>query len=181
MVKYKVQKSDNPYKNKDLKEIRKMGHKLQDGFCPILKKVIPVEDMVVDHCHKGNAKNLGTTDAGLIRGVIQRQVNVIEGKITNSFIRYGLHKQEITLPEFLRNLADYLENPPLIKYMIVHPSEKQKPLKLSKNSFKRVQKEFKAKYPKKKIITYPKSCKLTKTLEILFKEFNIEPEFLKGK
>lgn len=180
---YRIVKTKNQsiYRNKDLKEIRRIAYEKQKGICPLLQKQIPIEDMVVDHSHRGNSKNLGTNDAGLIRGIIQRQANVLEGKLTNSFIRFGLHKQDITLPEFLRNLANYLENPPLIKFAILHPTEKEKPLKLSKNCFKQLQKEFKIKYPKKKVPLYPKSKKLTKTLKLLFKEFGIDPKFLKGK
>jgi hypothetical protein len=154
---------------------------------------LPVEEMVVDHSHSNNAKNLGTDDGSLIRGVINRQANILEGKITNSFIRCGLHKVNITLPEFLRNLADYLENPPLLHKNYIHPSEKPKEPKLKKTSVNKIIKLFKKRYPNKKlpgVLVYKKkktkkgSLKdkdkiLTAGLQTLFAEFNIKPKYKK--
>jgi len=150
--------------------------------------------MVVDHAHSSNARNLGKPEeAGLIRGIIHRGANAVEGKITNSFIRTGLHKFDITLPEFLRSLADFIEDPPMTKLNYVHPSEKKKPKNLKKTSINKLVKEFKKKYPGKKlpeVLIYKqkktkkgkikdKDKRLTTGLERLFSEFKIKPEFKK--
>ena len=167
-------------KQDELIKIRRYFHKRQNGICPVLKMNYHFDEMVVDHAHKSNAKNLGTNEGTLIRGVIHRQANTMEGKITNSFIRCGLHKFDITLPEFLRNLADFIENPPLVHKKYIHPSEAPKVPKLKKNSFKKIQKLYKAEYPNRKSLEYPKSQKLTKLLKDIYETYNIEPEFLKG-
>jgi len=173
---------------KDLKKIRKHFHRKQRCICPILKMKFNAEDMVCDHAHSSNAKNLGKSEeSGLIRGIIHRQANTMEGKITNSFIRCGLHKFDITLPDFLRSLADFIENPPMTYLEYVHPSEKAKPKKLKKNSVKKLLKLFRIKYPNKIYPKYAiykerkkgKGMKLGKQLERLFAEFNLKPEFRK--
>ena len=170
-----IMKKSKQINQKDLKKIRAFFHKKQDEICPILKMKFPIEDMVCDHQHHKNSINLGKPEeAGLIRGIIQRQANSIEGRISGAFIRMGLHKFDITLPEFLRNLADFIENPPLTHLKYIHPSEKPKPKRLKKN------------YPNRKI----PSCfvyntqdrrgkKLTKTIEKFYKEFELKPSFLK--
>ena len=188
-------KNKRQIKAKELKKIRRVYHKKQKGICPILNLKVPLDDCVVDHSHSTNANNLRSNDAGLIRGIIHKQVNTFEGKVTNSFIRSGLHKMNVTLPEILRNLSYYIENPPLLKKQWVHPSEKQKPKNLKKTSITKLTKLFQEKYPNKKIpevLIYKKSKrkkrkknkilekKLTKGLEKLYKEFNLEPEFKKG-
>lgn len=175
---------------KDLKKIRKFFHKKQNGICPILKMKFPVEDMVCDHSHTSNAKNLNKPEeAGLIRGIIHRQANTIEGKVTNSFIRTGLHKFDITLPEFLRNLADFIENPPMIHLQYKHPTEKSKIKRLKKTSITKLEKLFVKNYPNRKIPScfeykgkdVKKGKKMTKTLEKFYIEFDLKPSYLKGK
>ena len=178
-------------KQEDLVKIRKFFHeKMNKGICPILKIEFDVDEMVVDHAHKVNSKNLGTDDGSLIRGVIHRQANTMEGKITNSFIRCGLHKFDITLPEFLRYLADFIEDSPMTYLQYIHPNEKMKEPKLMKRSFNKLQRLYELKYPKRKLLIWDPhpekkrkrkfTKKLTKKLAELYEEFELEPEFLKG-
>lgn len=179
----------------ELAKIRKFFHRKQNYTCPVLKIEYYTEDMVVDHAHKANANNLGKKEeAGLIRGVIHRQANTMEGKITNSFIRCGLHKFDITLPEFLRNLADFIERPPMTRFNYVHPTEKKKDKVLKKNSIKKLVKRFREEYPNRKlpdVLIYKlytkgkkkgkeRPKKISKGLEKLYSEFGLEPEFKKG-
>lgn len=162
---------------KDLKLMRQVNHYLQDCICPILKEPFDEKEMVVDHIHKKHANILKSEFPGHIRGVIHRQVNSFEGKIANLMIRLGLHKFDITLPELLRNMAQYLEKEP---YPYLHPSEAPKSKRLKKSSYNKLVKtikQSKGKHPK--IAEYPKSQKLTKPLERLFERFGIEPEFYK--
>ncbi len=163
----------------DLPIFRKREHDKQNEICPILKIKVPFEDTVIDHKHKNKKDIIGVNGGGLIRGVIQRQANALEGKITNNFKRLGLNKY-IKLPDFLRNLADYLENPP-IKQIYIHPTEERKMGDLKKNSFKKINKLYQKKYPSRKELSYPKSGKMTKNLRVVYKEFNIKPEFNKHK
>lgn len=175
------QKETRKLKSSELQKIRQAIHLSQKGKCPILKKEFPENEMVVDHLHKRHAKLLKFPGSGYVRGVIHRQANSFEGKLANSYIRLGMHKFDISLPEVLRNMAVYLEKK---HYRYMHPSEKPKALKLSKKSIKQVTIAHRLTYPNKKPLKLPKPdkkgfTKMTKGLEKAFKEFNIEPKFLK--
>ncbi len=182
-------------KQEELIKIRKFFHKKQNGICPILKLRFNVSKMCVDHAHTANSNNLGRPEeAGLIRGVIHRQANTMEGKITNSFIRCGLHKFDITMPDFLRHLADFIEKPTMTHLGYIHPNEVPKGKYLGKTCMNRLVKAYNHKYPGRNIpdvMIYKKwkkgkkkgkekGKKLTAGLERLFEEFSIEPSFLKG-
>lgn len=158
-------------KQKDLKVLKHQLHQDQNEICPILKQKFDISNMCIDHQHRTLKEEIGVDGAGLCRGCIHLQANSFEGKVTNSFKRYGLNKFDLSLSDVLRNLADYLdqENLPLI-----HPSERLKGPILSKRCFNILSKEFSLRYPKKKPLVYPKSKKLTKPLQKLFNEFNIE-------
>lgn len=135
---------------KDLKEFRKQQWEKQKRRCAVTGLPLPFEYAVVDHLHKTKAEETGVDGKGLIRGVIHRDVNQLEGKITNTYKRYGLNKIA-SLPDILRSLADYLENPPVKN--TVHPSAipKIKKKKLSKIDAKRVYKYWALMFPKRKL------------------------------
>jgi len=163
--------------NKEKTDFRNEWHTKQNKICPLLKKEIPYDNIALDHKHKRKKDPVGPNGDGLIRGVVQMQANALEGKIINNFKRLGLEKY-INIVAFLRNLADYLENPP-IPQIYIHPNEIKRPRKLAKNWVKKINKMHKKKYPRRKNLTYPKSKKLTKQLEMLSEEFNCEPIYLK--
>lgn len=163
-------------KQKDLKQIREKLHKDQNNICPIMGCTYPVADMVVDHQHKTRKTDInGVHGAGLIRGCIHRQANVLEGKISNAYVRYGIH-HHVSLSDYLRNLADYLdqENLPLI-----HPTEKEKSPKLMKSSYNKLKKAVADVGEKVKMPDFPKSGKITKPLKKLYDKYKIKPEFYK--
>ncbi len=155
----------------ELKSLRIELYKEQGSICAILKKPVPHDKLVLDHQHKTRAETIGANGAGLLRGVLHAQVNSVEGRIRKSFIRGGIGKLGISFTDFLRNLADYLdqENLPLI-----HPDEQPKPKKLKKSSYNKLKKVVNG---KQKIPNYPKSRKLIKALDELYKKYKIEPEF----
>lgn len=159
-------------KQNDLKLLKEKWHIEQNFICPILKKEIPLEKLVIDHLHKLKSEEPGVDGKGCARGAIEFRSNALEGKITNNFKRLGLDK-EIDLPSFLRNLADYLENNHLNDDVLyIHPTEVSRDPKVSKKNYNKLKKLYagKAKFPE-----YPNSGKLTKPLEKLFKEYEIEP------
>lgn len=165
-------------KQADLSKIRSDLHKEQKNICPIMKQEFPLDIMVVDHQHRRSSEEIGENGAGLIRGVIHRQANVLEGKIVNAFYRYGLHKF-ISLPDFLRNLADYLE---LDKYPMIHPEEvsilrKKEKKKLQKNSYNKLVKKLKEIGYRGKIPPYPRNEYLTKALFLLYNKAGLLPEY----
>ena len=173
--------------NKDKEDFRKKWHYKQNSICPLLKIKIPFDNIALDHKHKRKKDPVGPNGDGLIRGVLQMQANAMEGKIINSFKRLGLGKY-IKLPDFLRNLADYLEDPP-IPQKYIHPNEIPKKLILSRQSFNQLVKVYSKKYPNRKKLKYvytkskkrmPRpNQKLTKTLNKLYIEFDIKPKFFK--
>ena len=168
-------------KNKDIKILKQKLYTQNNGICPLLKIPIPFDKMALDHIHKLNSEPYAT-NKGTIRNAIEFRANTLEGTISNKFKRlYGadVSKHPISLPDFLRNLANYLEegaycetSVETMTYMI-HPTEVPKAKKVKKSSFNKMLKMHKQKYPKKKPPVYPKSKKLTKLLKKLFLEFNI--------
>jgi len=144
----------------------------QKQICPILKQKVQIEDVVFDHKHKIQTDTLGEDGKGLLRGVIHFQANVMEGKIVKLYTRYGLHKF-IALPELLRNIADYIENPPM-EPLYIHPNERPKPKKLGKRDFNKICKYYFELYPnRRKLPTYPKSGKISKEFKEILEMISI--------
>lgn len=154
---------------KDLSTYRENKHKEQNEICPLLGLKFPISEMVVDHKHKLKADKPSLENGGLVRGVIQFQANVMEGKISSGWKRYGLHKHGVSLPTYLRNLADYLENSIT---NLIHPNEKPKVKKIQLSCYKKLVKAVNGKY---KIPPYPKEggMKLTKPMKVLFEKYNV--------
>jgi len=159
-------------KQNDLKPLKQKLHSAQNNICPLLKIKVPFDQMVVDHKHKLKANPAGPNGDGLVRGAIEFRANALEGKITNNWKRMGLGKYT-DLPTYLRNLADYLENPPC-EQKYIHPSEKPKVKKLGKRVFNKIAKLYKEDNPKRKELVYPKSNKPTKQIKLLAEHYNIE-------
>lgn len=151
-------------KHSDVPDVRNQLLEQQGNLCLICQN--QAKSPCLDHSH--TKRNKGT---GLVRGVLCRSCNVLVAKMENNCVRYSIEQEK--LPQVLRNMAAYLEKPHL---QLVHPSETPKPPKLKKISYNRLKKAYKgdATLPE-----YPKSGKLTKKLERLFKLYEIEPEFYK--
>ena len=138
-------------KSKDLPALRKVQLKKQNNTCPILKMLMLEKEAVLDHKHKLKHESCGGPEGlGCLRGVIHNNANVFEGKVTKLWKRYGLSKY-IDLAPLLRNLADYLENPPM-KPIYVHPKEREKREILSKPDYRRICKYYFLLYPNKKAL-----------------------------
>lgn len=136
-------------------KLRLAQWKRQKRKCAVLKKPIDYKDAVLDHKHKLKHQVAGRHGRGLIRGVLHNNINSAEGAMLKKFKRYGVHKlMEFTT--FLRNLADYLDEPP-IKQIYIHPNEKPKMEKLSKSEYNLICKHYFTLYPKRrKLPEYPK-------------------------
>lgn len=164
------------------KEFKKLRYKQwvkQGKCCPVLKQRILYRKVVFDHKHKNKKEEIGEDGKGLLRGVLHRSANVVEGKIANLYKRYGLHKY-ISLPELLRNIAAYIDTPPMEpKY--IHPSERPKQRKLGKREYNRICKYYFKIFPgRRKLPKYPKSGKMSKMFEELLNMVN-DIYFKKGK
>jgi len=142
---------------KETQLIKKELYDKQNGICPLLNIKIPLEKSVADHQHKlkkENCSNWENGGKGLIRGCISFDANAIEGKITNVWKRYNMQRYGISLPNFLRNLADYLEEPPAKKlnYNYVYYTEKPKRIKVKKSEQNKINKYYLELYPRRKKI-----------------------------
>jgi len=161
-------------KPKDIKPLRLKWYEEQNGICPILKQHYHVSKFCVDHQHK-LVKELPSEDGkGLCRGAIHFQANALEGKILKSFKRLGLHKH-IELKDYLRNLADYLDNNKIhTNEKFIHPTESPKKLKLMKSSYNEL---VRANAGRKEIPVYKdKTGNLSVSLERLFNEYKLTPK-----
>lgn len=164
-------------KQKDIKILKEELHAKNNGYCPLLDIPVDLDKMALDHIHKLKSEE-PSEQKGTIRNAIEFRANSMEGKITNNWKRYfGADESNhpISLPDFLRNLADYLEKGAYQDeegFYYVHPSEVPKPPKVSKRQYNTLKRAYdgKAKFPE-----YPKSGKLTKKLEKLFSDYDISP------
>lgn len=142
---------------KETQEIKKKLYDIYNGRCPLLGVDIPLEKTVADHQHKLKAQACTTWHEGgkgLIRGAIEFRANALEGKITNNWSRLGLEQAGFDLPTYLRNLADYLENPPAtsLDECYAYYSEKPKRIKVKISDYKRVAKYYLELHPKKRTV-----------------------------
>ena len=154
-------------KQKDIPKIRRRLLIKQKGKCDICR--IAPKTPCLDHHHIKRVKGTGQ-----IRGVLCSACNIFIAKSENNAIRYGVSQEE--LPNRLRLFADYLEKK---QYPFMHPSEATPIPKLMKSSYNKLKRYFKQTGRKNKFPDYPKSGKLIKELEELFKHVNFEPEFYK--
>lgn len=167
-------------KGKDIKPLKEVLWLKNGRRCPLLNKEIPLEKMALDHIH-GLVSLPASEQRGTIRNAIEFRANALEGKITNNWKRYfgaDESKHPISLPDYLRNLANYLEAGAYSDngVFFIHPTEKQKELIVSKRNYNKLKKLYvsfpcsKAKFP-----DYPKSKKLTKKLKLLFEDYRVPP------
>jgi hypothetical protein len=141
---------------KETQDIKQNLFLASKGICPLLGKRFAIDKMVADHQHKLKAEPCTTWEEGgkgLIRGTIEFRANALEGKIVNNWSRLGLAK-DYDLPTYLRNLADYLENPPAAKLSecYAYYSEKPKRIKVKISEYKRVAKYYLELHPRKRTI-----------------------------
>ena len=165
-------------KSKDIKILKEKLHKKNNGKCPLLETEVTLDKMALDHIHKLKSEE-PTEQKGTVRDAIEFRANAMEGKITNNWKRYfgaDESKHPISLPDYLRNLANYLENGAYSDEdgnYYIHPTEVPKEPKLGKREFNKISKLFKEKYPKRKPLEFPKSGKWTNQLKQLKEEFEV--------
>lgn len=158
-----------PMKTKDIAILKKRLYDINEGICPLLKIPVSLDKLALDHIHKLKSEE-PSEQKGTVRNAIEFRANAMEGKITNNWKRYfgaDESKHPISLPEFLRNLADYLENGAYQDNdgnFYIHPTEVPKEPKLGKREFNQLSKYYSTKYPNKKPLEFPKSGKWTKQL-----------------
>ena len=160
-------------KQKDLKSFRESLLREQGGKCLVSGRTS--DRMALDHAHIRRLKL-----SGMIRGVLDANINVYVGKIENSASRCGINQKEI--PNLLRSIADYLERPDT---NVIHPSEIKhfKPVELiQKSEYNKIVKHAKVLFPRmKKIPPYPKNKKMTVKLKSMLEKTIEHIDSLKPK
>lgn len=113
----------------------------------------------MDHKHRTQKQKIGEENVGFCRGVIHKDANQFEGKAYKFFRRLGLHNY-INYGDFLINLGQYINNPP-IKNKLVHPNSKYKARTIKKSEYNLVIKYYFELYPqRKKLPSLPKPRKI---------------------
>lgn len=169
----------NKLKRKDLTAVRLKLLEYQHHKCAICGCVLTLETSCVDHQHMHSYESHGCKGAGLVRGVLCRNCNALEGKIWNNTLRYGVVKEGVVTDrvQWLHNLINYYQNNYQQIEQLVHPSE-IKSEKLSKSCYNRIYKAFKldaSNYNKKgKLKKFPKYTGiLTTSLNTLREKYDI--------
>jgi hypothetical protein len=89
-------------KRTDIPKVRKELINKQNGLCPIcgkdLTRTKPI-NQVIDHDHS----------TGLVRAVLHRGCNKVEGSILSTVTRWGKASSRVAAIATLRRLADYWE------------------------------------------------------------------------
>lgn len=155
-------------KHKHIKEVREWMLIEQAYKCPLCGYPIDPSDSALDHQHRTKLETIGVDGAGLVRGVLHRNCNSVEGQMLGKFKRSGV--KDIKFSDFLRNLAEYYDE---TNYNLIHPNERKEPTKMGKRIFNRISVAYRMKYPKRKPLEYPKSGLLTKKFADLIEELEI--------
>jgi len=163
-------------KTNEIQEVRENILTEQNGCCALCGvEITEATGYSLDHQHMTKKETIGEDGAGLIRGVLCRSCNVWEGKIWNNTQRYRQPKSVQDRIDMLEKLIEYYKKDNI---NLIHPSEKIKEPIVSKSNYNKLKKQYSFSLHikgKKKFPEYPKSGKLTKILENLFNEFEIEP------
>lgn len=157
-------------KSSEIQEVREEILESQGGVCDLCGEVIDEKSGIsLDHQHKKKSETNGVDGAGLVRGVLCRSCNVMEGKVWNNMTRYLQPTCVQDRVEWLEKLIQYYKKE---NYPLIHPSEKPKEEIVSKRNYNKLAKVYKG---RKKFPEYPKSGKLTMGLSVLFEEYEIPP------
>lgn len=133
--------------SKQLSEIREILLEQQGSRCAICEEPLGTDkaNQHVDHQHCFKSEQLGVAGCGLIRGVLCRNCNALEGKVWNNIHRYG---KTDGLPvesriRWLERLLAYYNANYSHSNPTLHPSEKR-PEKLGKQEYNRIIKYYKS-------------------------------------
>lgn len=95
-------KTEDLYTPADVKRVRELLIKEQDGLCAITGLEVQNNEWALDHVHDNTQ---------LVRGAVHRVANLALGKVEGLKGRY-LYWYPHDVPTFLRACADYLEKNP---------------------------------------------------------------------
>lgn len=125
----------------------------------------------LDHQHRIRRSDpIGLNGAGLVRGVLCRGCNRLDGIVIRGAQRC---KKSQNLPTILRSLANYLEKP---NYPWIHPTEAPRPEPVSKRQYNKLKKIMKQKGLGSPM-AYPKTKRKKNTVGLAkqFKQHDVNP------
>lgn len=146
----------------DAPKYRKEFWVQQNKKCAVLDDEIDFIDSTLDHCHKKESDFVGINGKGLVRSVLHKSINVLEGKIWNTW-RMSKIKNKYKLQDVLRGLIKYydmIEQGTLpIEQKYIYPNEKPEEPKeiFTKNQYNKIKKYYFKVFPRRK--TLPKKTK----------------------
>lgn len=132
-----------------LPEVRQRILESQNFKCAICSKILDPQDSGncnVDHQHLFKSEGLGVNGNGLIRGVLCRDCNALEGKIWNAIHRFGKVLSDNPVEgrsRFLKRLLNYYDSNYQNIERILHPKERR-PEKLGKSEYNQLIRLFKS-------------------------------------
>jgi len=143
-------------KQEDVKPLKEKIWNLNNKRCPITKLEYPLDEMVLDHMHKLKGDE-PDDKKGAVRTALSRSANALAGKIENNYKRYygaNENKQPLSLPDWLRNMADYLEDDFYYEMdnkqtYFTHYTEVPKRKKVSKKEMNNIHKWYNVIYPRR--------------------------------
>lgn len=148
--------------SKDAQKYRKEFWLLQNKKCAILNEEILFSESTLDHTHGRITDPVGVNDKGLVRAVLHRECNVLEGKIWNQWNRSSI-KKKYKLQDVLQGLINYYNmieqgNLP-IEQKYIYPSEKpEEPKELfTAAQYKKIKNYYFKVFPRRKKL--PKKTK----------------------
>lgn len=109
-MEWTMSEPEHLYTPKDTTRVRELLLEEQKGLDLITGAKIPKGKAALDHNHKTQ----------YVRGVLHTKTNVMLGKIENAWDRYMVWWCPISLPDFLRGTANFLEREQPTDY--IHPA-----------------------------------------------------------
>jgi hypothetical protein len=101
--------TEHLYTPKDVAKVRELLYNEQDGKDALTGLELPKDKLCLDHNHRTQ----------YVRGVLHRQINAALGKLEGVHTRYLSYWYSGTLPDFLRQAADYIEKEDDLRF--IHP------------------------------------------------------------
>lgn len=133
-------------KQSQLKDLRKKILQHQNNKCALCLTDLSKDpkNQNVDHQHCTKSEELGVNGAGLIRGVLCRNCNALEGKFWNNSKRYGLVDNDDPIGsriDWILNLLQYYKHNYQEVEKVLHPSERRVQ-KMSKTEYNKLKKWY---------------------------------------
>lgn len=155
-------------KTTEIKQLREELLQEQGGCCPLCGRII--EHPCLDHQHRRRKMDEpGPDGAGLVRGVLCRDCNALEGRIWNAMNRCIQPESVHDRSQWLKNLISYYNKAPK---KIIYPGEIPR-VKFPKRMYNQLIKLWQVDHPRAQPPAYPASGYLTPSFKALLKKYGL--------